>query len=160
MRFPIAPLLALAAGRDITTNAELARVLGVTRRTVQRWHTTGLTDAAADAAAVALGVLPGDVWAAWDEMAPVECPRHRRQQRAWRRHDRRRRRNPAWRAQQNAARAARYHANKAAELARQKEYDRANREAILEKRRLHYQANRERILARTRERYWAEKEAS
>jgi hypothetical protein len=63
VRYPIAPLTRLAAARGITTNAELARVLGVTRRTVQRWHTTGLTDAAADAAAVALGVLPGDVWA-------------------------------------------------------------------------------------------------
>ena len=67
LRWPLAPLR-VAAGA--TTNAALARSLGVSVRTVWRWHHHGLTDTQADHAAIALGLHPAIVWPDWLTLAP------------------------------------------------------------------------------------------
>lgn len=59
----ILPLL----GVQLDDTAGLARRLGVTRRQVQRWRRTGwrMTTAAADRAALRLGLHPACVWDDW-----------------------------------------------------------------------------------------------
>jgi hypothetical protein len=64
------PLDSLSAAADTTTNAALARSLGVNVRTVWRWHRHGLTDAQADHAAIALGLHPALVWPDWLTTSP------------------------------------------------------------------------------------------
>lgn len=70
-RWPAAPLIAHAVNEtrrhhdDGATICDLAHRLGVTRRTVQRWRTTGLTDVSADHAAVRLGAHPLEIWPDW-----------------------------------------------------------------------------------------------
>ncbi|MCC6438120.1 MAG: hypothetical protein AB7O92_07085 [Acidimicrobiia bacterium] len=62
LRWPLAPLLD-AAGRP--SAAALAAQVGVTLRTVWRWHHRGLTDQQADHAAIALGYHPANIWTNW-----------------------------------------------------------------------------------------------
>lgn len=65
-RFSVEPLLALAR----VNQTELARVCGVSRRSVQRWiHEGGLPMSAADKAARALGLHPANIWLEWTEVA-------------------------------------------------------------------------------------------
>ncbi len=58
-RYPFGPL---AAAANTTSHSELAECFGVERRTVARWATDGLTEYAADRAAIAIGSHPGAVW--------------------------------------------------------------------------------------------------
>jgi len=51
--------------RDCVTHTDLAAAVHVSRRTVQRWARHGLSDTAADRAAIALGVHPAQVWPGW-----------------------------------------------------------------------------------------------
>ncbi len=62
LRWPLAPLLD-AAGRP-SADVLAARV-GVTPRTIWRWHHRGLTDQQADHAAIALGYHPANIWTNW-----------------------------------------------------------------------------------------------
>jgi hypothetical protein len=62
MRWPFAPLLD-AAGRPSVD--ALAGWLGVSPRTIWRWHHRGLTDRQADRAAIALGQHPANIWTDW-----------------------------------------------------------------------------------------------
>lgn len=57
VRYPVGPLLATAGGP-----VNLAKAAGVTQRTVMRWKYIGVDRSTADRAAVALGVLPCDIW--------------------------------------------------------------------------------------------------
>ncbi len=57
--YPLEPLYAAA---NVTTRGALAERVGVERRTVARWATAGLTEYAADRAAIAIGSHPGTVW--------------------------------------------------------------------------------------------------
>ncbi len=62
IRWPIAPLLT-ATGHPPAT--QLAARIGVSVRTIWRWHHTGLDDCQADRAAVALGFHPANIWTTW-----------------------------------------------------------------------------------------------
>lgn len=53
----------------LLTDSFVAEVCGVTRRSVQRWKTEGLTVQAADHAAVNLGGHIGLIWDQWWEVA-------------------------------------------------------------------------------------------
>lgn len=46
---------------------ELGRLFGVSKKVITRWRKVGLTDVEADVAAVALNLLPSDVWPAFGE---------------------------------------------------------------------------------------------
>lgn len=62
VRWPLAPLLDAAGHPPVH---DLATRVGVTSRTVWRWHHTGLTDTQADHAAIALGYHPANIWIEW-----------------------------------------------------------------------------------------------
>jgi hypothetical protein len=64
VRWPLGPLLD-AAGHP--TANDLAAWIGVSARTVWRWHHQGLTDTQADRAAIALGWHPANVWTDWHQ---------------------------------------------------------------------------------------------
>ena len=66
-RWPLGPL---GAAAGTTTNAALARRLGVSVRTVWRWNHHGLSDTQADHGAIALGLHPVLVWPDWFAHAP------------------------------------------------------------------------------------------
>ena len=75
-RFPLAPLLDVAGIRGsrtvrghLTELTRLAVVLGVSRKSVNRWKQEGVPEPSADAAAVHLGLHPFDVWGNhwWDD---------------------------------------------------------------------------------------------
>jgi hypothetical protein len=59
IRFPLAPLLARAGAGNLS---HLARILGVSRATVQAASSRGLSERAADHYAVAAGLHPAEVW--------------------------------------------------------------------------------------------------
>ena len=59
LRFPLADLVAAAGGPN---HCALARRVGVTPRTVCRWHRAGLTIYSADAAAIAIGSHAAVIW--------------------------------------------------------------------------------------------------
>lgn len=64
-----APLAAAAARRGIT-DGDLAARLGLSRAAVRKWRQRGgVPERWADAAAVAVGLLPGELWAEWDAHA-------------------------------------------------------------------------------------------
>lgn len=77
--FPLEPLAAAAGvtlgqiggqprrhnGDPATGYAELGALLGVSRTTLRRWRTDGLTLAQADELAVRLGFMPHEVWDRW-----------------------------------------------------------------------------------------------
>lgn len=68
-RYPLADLFA-AARLPEDAPAALAEQIGVTARTVVRWRTEGgVPERAADAAAVALGLVPSLVWPDYDRTA-------------------------------------------------------------------------------------------
>lgn len=60
-RFPLEPLAALTR----LDQGELARVAGVSRRTVCRWKALGMNQWIADRLAIALGYHPAVVWPEW-----------------------------------------------------------------------------------------------
>ena len=62
VRWPLQPLLDATAHTPVST---LAVRVGVSARTVWRWHHTGLTDHQADRAAIALGFHPANIWHDW-----------------------------------------------------------------------------------------------
>lgn len=66
-RLPLGPLLALAIRGPRTQpgdlgQRELAELVGVTRRTVNRWAAEGVPLCSADKAAARLGYHPAEVW--------------------------------------------------------------------------------------------------
>ena len=61
-RFRIEPLAVLTNTRSAS---ELATVAGVSRRTVVRWRSQGLSSQQADRAATAAGYHPLNVWTDW-----------------------------------------------------------------------------------------------
>lgn len=63
---PVAERLAYLAstGRPVSVKTLVERS-GVTRRTIQRYRTNGLTDAGADRIACALGIHPALLWPDW-----------------------------------------------------------------------------------------------
>lgn len=70
--YPPAPLFAAAARRGVTDD-ELAARIGLTTNALRGWRRRGrVPERWADDAAVALGVLPGEVWAEWDEQSAAE----------------------------------------------------------------------------------------
>lgn len=77
-RFPVAPLLA-----RVDCIGDLARVVGVTRRTVHRKLHDGLLPHDADRWALAFGLTPWEVWGDWGEpwcpsvTLPPPAPRRR-----------------------------------------------------------------------------------
>lgn len=66
-RWPLQPLLQYGCDDvlEVQTIRHLARRVGASERTVWRWRLAGLTDQAADWAAIALGVHPCMVWPDW-----------------------------------------------------------------------------------------------
>lgn len=52
-----------------TGYAELGLLLGVSRTTLRRWRTLGLTEEQADRLAIRCGFLPSEVWPEWSELA-------------------------------------------------------------------------------------------
>lgn len=62
VRWPLAPLL-IAAGHPSAD--VIAMQLGVSPRSIWRWHHRGLTDRQADRAAIALGYHPANIWPDW-----------------------------------------------------------------------------------------------
>lgn len=66
-RLPLGPLLHYAqpwgpAQHEHRGHAELAQLIGVSRRTVTRWAAEGVPIVSADRAAMALGLHPTEVW--------------------------------------------------------------------------------------------------
>ena len=62
LRWPLQPLLDAIAHPPVST---LAVRVGVSSRTVWRWHHNGLTDHQADRVAIALGYHPANIWHDW-----------------------------------------------------------------------------------------------
>jgi lambda repressor-like predicted transcriptional regulator len=62
VRWPLGPLLDVAGHPPARI---LAAQVGVSPRTVWRWHHLGLSDLQADRAAVALGWHPANIWPHW-----------------------------------------------------------------------------------------------
>lgn len=62
VRWPLAAVLDVCAHPPATV---LADQLGVSVRTIWRWHHTGLNDAQADRVAVTLGYHPANIWPHW-----------------------------------------------------------------------------------------------
>ena len=56
----------VAGGRPDAGRA--ARSYGVSRRTIYRWQRHGLSDRAADQAAIAVGLHPANVWPNWQDI--------------------------------------------------------------------------------------------
>lgn len=65
--FPVAAL-ARALGLDPADTGRLALRLGMNRRTVARARPVGLTVVQADEWALRAGLLPGEVWPAWNRV--------------------------------------------------------------------------------------------
>lgn len=72
VRFPIGPLLRFE-GRPY---GDLAAILGVSRRTIERWGAEGISVWRADELAIkGLGVHPASIWSDWYERTPIHNPR-------------------------------------------------------------------------------------
>ena len=105
-RFPLAPLL---VADKVDTYGELGDLLGITRRSVQRYADEGISLYGADRLACRLGMHPCLVWPEWWptveelEAAEEEAARlpQRETERILRRRERQRERY--WRARQRAA---------------------------------------------------------
>ena len=61
-RWPIEAVLDACANPPVTV---FAARLGISTRTVWRWHHTGLSDTQADTIAVTLGYHPANIWPHW-----------------------------------------------------------------------------------------------
>lgn len=124
--YPWGPLGEWVEAKGMTL-VELGERTGFSRRSVMRWKADGrLTERTADSVAIALGVMPGDIWPTWGEhdealAEQVEAERRARRAAAMRRY---RARNPDYAERQRAA-ARRYKAECAEYVA---EYNRRWRE--------------------------------
>lgn len=93
--YPFADLLR-AARIDGLADEAIAELLGTSKRTVTRWHMTGIPIDASERAAIALGEVPEAVWLTWlDDMiardeARLEARRAAAAHRSARRRERRR----------------------------------------------------------------------
>lgn len=65
IRYPFAPLRAVIDPRRERTNAQLAEMLDVHPRQLERYRREGVTDSAADHLAVRAGAHPASVWPEW-----------------------------------------------------------------------------------------------
>ncbi len=61
-RWPLDAVLDACANPPVTV---LAARLGISTRTIWRWHHTGLSDTQADTIAVTLGYHPANIWPHW-----------------------------------------------------------------------------------------------
>lgn len=125
-RYPIEPLLAILEARGLTTNHH--RILGVSSQGYRVILRSGVTEAAADRAATALGLHPAELWPDWlSELEPSSrceecrqpfvpnvhnqrfCSRKCRIRVKARNHQRRRyQRDPAW-AEKQREKSRRYY---------------------------------------------------
>jgi hypothetical protein len=64
VRWPLTPLLDAAGGGSFS---RLALLVGVSPRAVAKWAQVGLTDRAADRAAIKLDMHPALIWPGWDD---------------------------------------------------------------------------------------------
>lgn len=175
-RWPLEPLMALARNRDgeRMSMVELSKKLGWSETTVQGWQKRGIpSDEKAEAAAVAIGFDPANVWGEeWTQaqidrysVRCVECqdafvPSRRgvkfcSKQCRWR-HNKRRSYDPARKSAQNA----RYR-QECADYVRAwaRKYRAEHAEQIRENRRARYQRDGERERERNRAYYQANREA-
>ncbi len=65
VRWPVEPLITAAGSPPAS---ELAARIGVSARTIWRWHHNGLTDEQADRAAIAIDQHPAIIWDHWHHM--------------------------------------------------------------------------------------------
>lgn len=143
------PLWALASGRGLT----MAQLGAVTGGAVYRWRRYGyLGEAAADRAAVALGVLPGEVWEEWeaDSGRLLQAAEAERRAKVARRQRQLRASNTAYAERQRQSSAAWKERNRRRVAAVTAAYEDANRERLTAVRRARRQANPEHHRAQQR----------
>jgi hypothetical protein len=120
IRFPF-DALAVATGTD--TNGQIADLLGVTRRTIQRAKRDGLSLHQAYEWCDRLRLHPFELWPELTDAA-LEAEAERRRQRKREAQRRYRAKNPDYRARQAEYRRRYYAEHGAYERARQRRYDR------------------------------------